>query len=72
MKHHKDSTEVRRCETSSHLAESKILVLDLMLLYLSIDPLCLCHMSHKKNTSYFRLYWLVNRDPYNDLFHITG
>ena len=48
MKHHKYSTEVHRCGTSSHLAESKILVLDLMLLYLSIDPLCLCHMSHKK------------------------
>ena len=29
----------------------------------------------KKKNSYFPLYWLVNRDPYNGLFinpHITG
>ena len=25
------------------------------------------HLSHEKNHSYFPLYWLVNRDPYNGL-----
>ena len=25
------------------------------------------HMSHEKKTSYFPLYWLINRDPYNGL-----
>ena len=24
-----------------------------------------CEMSHEKKNSYFPLYWLVNRDPYN-------
>ena len=25
------------------------------------------HMSYEKKTSYFPLYWMVNRDPYNGL-----
>ena len=25
------------------------------------------HLSHEKKPSYFPLYWVVNRDPYNGL-----